>query len=55
MDLIAESVSESVSAFEATLVTPPDDETSRSELHAEINQRRAQIENSEMLRRLRSL
>ena len=56
MELQSDRVAESMSAFEPELpvaLSFPDHDA--SELHREINARRAQIENPEMLRRLRSL
>ena len=57
MDLQTEPVAETMSAFEpdlpVTVLSLPDSPV--SELHRAINERRAQIENPEMLRRLRSL
>lgn len=62
MSVSSESVPESASpAFERHLgdVTPPEalslDEQAAFDLHREINARRAQIENPELLRRIRSL
>ena len=57
MDLQSDYLAESVSGFEpdvaVVVMSLPDPEA--SELSREINARRAQIENPEMLRRLRSL
>ena len=57
MDLQTDRVPETMSGFEPApppVVMPfPDSEP--FDLHREINARRAQIENPEMLRRLRSL
>jgi hypothetical protein len=57
MDLHSDRVAESLSAFEPdpALVMSLADSDAVSELHRAINERRAQIENPEMLRRLRSL
>ena len=57
MDLQSDRVPESVPAFEpvapAVVMSIPDSDP--FDLHRAINERRAQIENPEMLRRLRSL
>jgi hypothetical protein len=57
MDLQTDRVPETMPGFEpappAAVMSLPDSEP--FDLHREINQRRAQIENPEMLRRLRSL
>ena len=57
MDLQTDRVPETMSGFEpappAVVMSLPASEA--VDLHREINQRRAQIENREMLRRLRSL
>ena len=54
MDLVTDRALESASPFESMLVSPPEDDRS-ADVHVEINQRRAQVEDPEMLRRLRSL
>ena len=53
MDLQSERVPESMPAREPTPRSLSESEA--LDLHREINERRAQIENPEMLRRLRSL
>jgi hypothetical protein len=58
MDMPAERVPENASPeFEADLVAAfsPLDPAESHDLHRAINERRAQLENAEMLRRLRSL
>ena len=57
MDMPNERVPESASSgFEAVIPSgAPLDETDAYDLHREINARRAQLENPELLRRLRSL
>ena len=56
MDLTTDRVPEFERPFESVLSSAllPDDEP-KADLHAEINARRAAVENAEMLRRLRSL
>lgn len=57
MDLPTERVSEPASAFDDLPVSAlaPLDPTEALDLHRAINERRAQVENAEMLRRLRAL
>jgi hypothetical protein len=56
MDLSTDRIPESAPPFEGALASPVlPDEGPKADLHAEINARRAQIEDPEMLRRLRSL
>ncbi|MFZ5721959.1 MAG: hypothetical protein ACOY5Y_21100 [Pseudomonadota bacterium] len=57
MDLPTEFVGETKSAFDdlPPSVLSPLDPTEAFDLHRAINERRAQVENTEMLRTLRSL
>lgn len=57
MDMPTERVPENASAFDdlSPSSLSPLDPAEAFDLHRAINERRAQVENSEMLRRLRSL
>ena len=57
MDLPTERVPETASAFDdlPTAALSPLDPTEVFDLHRAINERRAQVENADMLRKLRSL
>ena len=54
MDVLNDRALEAAYPFDSVSVSPIEDDRS-ADVHAEINQRRAQVEDPEMLRRLRSL